>query len=308
MRDMPDGCVDSIVTDPPAGISFMGKSWDGDRGGRDQWVGWMETIMRECLRVIKPGGHILVWALPRTSHWTAWAIESSGFDVRDIIMHIFGSGFPKSLDVSKAIDKAAGAEREVVGLHERADLRKGKAGFRNLPGDNEDRGAIELTAPATDSARQWSGWGTALKPAAEHWILARKPLGEQTVAANVLKHDTGAINVDGCRVEGEPTSGSGASMGGMFGMKDKVVGVPNAISNKGRWPANIITDGSEEVVGGGSAQQKHWRKWAAKPWMGEGWAHNRGVLSCNWWLRRLWFRRSLFLCSQGEQGGPGLGA
>lgn len=103
---------DSLVTDPPAGISFMGKEWDGDKGGRDSWIQWMTEVMKECLRVMKPGAHGLVWALPRTSHWTATALENAGFEVRDIITHLFGTGFPKSHDISKGIDKANGAERE----------------------------------------------------------------------------------------------------------------------------------------------------------------------------------------------------
>src|SRR5690349_5736918 len=115
LKTLPDNSVESLVTDPPAGISFMGKSWDSDKGGRKQWITWMTEVMSECLRVMNPGAHGLVWALPRTSHWTATALEDAGFEVRDVVTHLFGSGFPKSLDVSKAIDKAAGAEREVIG-------------------------------------------------------------------------------------------------------------------------------------------------------------------------------------------------
>lgn len=95
-----DASVDAVVTDPPAGIAFMGKDWDKDKGGRDAWVAWLTEVMRECRRVLKPGGHAVVWALPRTSHWTAWAIEDAGFEVRDVVTHLFGTGFPKSLDVS----------------------------------------------------------------------------------------------------------------------------------------------------------------------------------------------------------------
>ncbi|MGL4898614.1 MAG: DNA methyltransferase, partial [Shewanella sp.] len=108
--------VDALVTDPPAGISFMGKEWDSHKGGRDQWIAWLTEVMRECMRVLKPGAHGLVWAIPRTSHWTATALENAGFEVRDVITHHFGSGFPKSLDISKAIDKAAGAERKNLGI------------------------------------------------------------------------------------------------------------------------------------------------------------------------------------------------
>ena len=114
LKRLPDNSIDSVVTDPPAGIGFMGKHWDKDKGGRDKWIDWLAEVMAECKRVVKPGAHIFVWALPRTSHWTATAVENAGFEVRDIVTHLFGSGFPKSHNISKAIDRAAGAEREVV--------------------------------------------------------------------------------------------------------------------------------------------------------------------------------------------------
>ena len=117
LKAMPDNSIDSIVTDSPAGIGFMGKDWDKDKGGRDNWIAWMQEIVQEAFRVVKPGAHALVWALPRTSHWTATAWENAGFEVRDSISHVFGSGFPKSMDIGKAIDKAAGAEREIVGAN-----------------------------------------------------------------------------------------------------------------------------------------------------------------------------------------------
>jgi site-specific DNA-methyltransferase (adenine-specific) len=115
MRNMADNSVDAVVTDPPAGIAFMGKHWDKDKGGRAEWVAWMESIAREAWRVIKPGGHALVWSIPRTSHWTGWAWESAGWECRDKIYHVFGSGFPKSLSIGKAIDKAAGGGKGSCG-------------------------------------------------------------------------------------------------------------------------------------------------------------------------------------------------
>lgn len=115
LRTMPDNSADGLLSDPPAGIGFMGKSWDRDKGGRDQWIAWLAGIMREAHRVMKPGAYGLVWALPRTAHWTTMALEDAGFEVRDVVLHLFGSGFPKSLDVSKAIDSAAGATRAVTG-------------------------------------------------------------------------------------------------------------------------------------------------------------------------------------------------
>ena len=217
LRSMPDCSVDSIVTDPPYGLSFMGKKWDYDVPSVDVWV--------ECLRVLKPGGHLLAFAGTRTQHRMAVRIEDAGFEIRDMIAWVYGSGFPKSLDVSKAIDKAAGAEREVVG--ERTFQGKAAQDWREKGGDNFNAGApssagctktADITAPSTDAAKEWQGWGTALKPALEPITVARKPL-VGTVAENVLQHGTGAINVDGGRVEG------------------------------GRWPANFIHDGSEEVLG-----------------------------------------------------------
>lgn len=203
LRGIEADSIDALVTDPPAGISFMGKAWDHHKGGRDEWVAWMAEIMRECHRVMKPGAHGLVWALPRTSHWTATALEDAGFEVRDVVTHLFGQGFPKSLDISKAIDKAAGAEREVVGSYKATGSARTMTGGNYGGGGNntEERDRIYQTAPATDAAKQWQGWGTALKPASEHWILVRKPISEKNVAQNVLKHGVGGINIDGCRIK-----------------------------------------------------------------------------------------------------------
>lgn len=196
LPSIPDCSIDAIVTDPPAGIAFMGKEWDHHKGGRDAWIAWLRGVMAECLRVLKPGGHALFWAIPRTSHWTMTAVEDAGFEIRDCVYHLFGQGFPKSASVGKAIDKAAGAERPDAGpnpLAARQTASRGTSPFRRH--DACER----LTAPATPESAQWEGWGTALKPAVEPWILARKPL-DGTVAGNVLKHGTGALNIDGCRV------------------------------------------------------------------------------------------------------------
>lgn len=194
MRSMPDNSIDSIVTDPPYGLSFMGKKWDYDVPSVEIWA--------ECLRVLKPGGHLLAFAGTRTQHRMAVRIEDAGFEIRDMIAWVYGSGFPKSLDVSKAIDKAAGAERDVIGVREdfakRMSLSK-RPGTANVGGYVNPQAAGEITAPATDDARQWHGWGTALKPALEPITVARKPL-IGTVVANVLEHGTGALNIDGCRV------------------------------------------------------------------------------------------------------------
>lgn len=259
LRTLKANSLDSLVTDPPAGIGFMGKSWDSDKGGRDQWIAWLADVMRECYRVLKPGAHGLVWALPRTSHWTATALEDAGFEVRDVITHLFGSGFPKSHDVSKAIDKAAGAERPVVGKGQWAGRGAISADGSN---DGWKRPSHEqhtdrfITAPATDDARQWQGYGTALKPASEHWILIRKPLSEKTVAANVLKHGTGGINIDGCRIGTTDKFGGGAKRGtdgaiyGKFDTYEKGDGFVEG-SSLGRFPANLVLSHNDdcELVG-----------------------------------------------------------
>jgi site-specific DNA-methyltransferase (adenine-specific) len=199
LTEMLDASVDAIVTDPPAGVSFMGRAWDSDRGGRDAWIRWLGDRMREAYRVLKPGGHALVWALPRTSHWTAMALEDAGFQIRDCVLHLFGGGFPKSLDVGKAIDKAAGAERQIVGPPTRHGGGKNGVYAQDAwtRANQATMGAV--TAPATDDAARWSGWGTALKPGQEIWWLVRKPM-TGTVAANVLEYGTGALNIDACRI------------------------------------------------------------------------------------------------------------
>jgi len=236
--------VDSIVSDPPYGLSFMGKGWDHGVPGVKFWA--------EALRVAKPGAHLLAFGGTRTYHRLACAIEDAGWEIRDCVMWVYGSGFPKSHDVSKAIDKAAGAEREVVGSklgQPGYSLTDGKGGLYGggFGANGTGQGECQVTAPATDAARQWSGWGTALKPAWEPIIVARKPL-VGTVAENVLTHGTGAINVDGCRVGTESTiraRGDSESASGWASVRRSPVGG----SDSGRWPANLIHDGSEEVVG-----------------------------------------------------------
>lgn len=254
MAEMPDNSVDAVVCDPPYELGFMAKAWDASG------ISYDVEVWRQAFRVLKPGGHLLAFSGSRTYHRMTCAIEDAGFEIRDQIMWVYGSGFPKSLDVSKAIDKAAGAEREVVGLDEvwiqRTEMSAGEgtatfttSTFGSASGPN----AGKITAPATDAARQWSGWGTALKPAHEPICMARKPL-IGTVAANVLAHGTGAINVDGCRVgdtvETWPSSrawGAGYVPGGdrTKDHTEETGSVPH-----GRWPANFIHDGSEEATAG----------------------------------------------------------
>ncbi|GGC04375.1 hypothetical protein GCM10007171_21830 [Dickeya fangzhongdai] len=278
---MPDNSVDSIVTDPPYGLKFMGKKWDYDVPSVEIWG--------ECLRVLKPGGHLLAFAGTRTQHRMAVRIEDAGFELRDMVTFlydtnetaqaliesmtpeqlklldatfgrdsmiawIYGSGFPKSMDVSKAIDKSAGVEREIVGKRVKSGNIKGSS----LHSGSERAGRghsseVIYTKPATDSANQWQGWGTALKPALEPITVARKPL-VGTVAANVLAHSTGALNIDGCRVvgaddpaaryNGKPARGENTNAYGAASKRDEVY----QSSSLGRWPANLIHDGSDEVV------------------------------------------------------------
>ena len=197
LREMPSNSVDAIVSDPPYGISFMAKKWDYDVPSVEVW--------KEAVRVLKPGGHALIACGTRTQHRMVCNIEDAGFEVRDVVSWIYGSGFPKSLNISKAIDKAAGAEREVVGKSEYATRAS-----KSQPYKQGEQGAMDdrnITAPATEAAKQWDGWGTALKPSCEFFTLCRKPLSESTVAKNVLKWGTGVINIDGCRVENKDLTG-----------------------------------------------------------------------------------------------------
>jgi len=313
LKTLPDNSVDSIVTDPPYGLSFMGKKWDYDVPSTEIWV--------ECLRVLKPGGHLLAFAGTRTQHRMAVRIEDAGFEIRDMIAWVYGTGFPKSLDVSKAIDKAGGispreqsamllSKRQSAGLSREQvaesvgcssssvrDWEEGRArsegsptefivpsenyreklinllGYssdeRHLIGSASDRrgdGTVYgvghsgdlRTGGHTEAAKQWQGWGTALKPALEPITVARKPL-IGTVAENVLEHGTGALNIDGCRVAHVTVGDGNLALnphlrthinGGNGGHviaheTERRVVTPH---ETGRWPANLIHDGSDEVL------------------------------------------------------------
>lgn len=234
LKAMSDSSVDSIVTDPPYGLSFMGKKWDYEVPSIEIW--------RECLRVLKPGGHLLSFAGTRTYHRMACNIEDAGFEIRDQIMWLYGSGFPKSHDISKAIDKAAG---EYVPGEVLPSSRKSDASQTGIATTFREKTASN---PQTESAKQWQGWGTALKPANEPIVVARKPLeAGLTVAANVLKYGTGALNIDASRIETNgDTSNQRKSKNGHGGV------VTNFSSGKpgegfdynpqGRWPANVLLD------------------------------------------------------------------
>jgi len=301
LRTMPDCSVDAIVTDPPYGLSFMGKKWDYDVPSVEVWA--------ECLRVLKHGGHLLAFAGTRTQHRMAVRIEDAGFEIRDMIAWVYGSGFPKSLDVSKAIDKRGGAQvawfgpwfrkwREANGINQKqvAALFPSKTGgltgcvanwelgfnmptpeqfnlIRDsfgLPFDSVEEAEREVvgetrkgaqtestgrygswgngiipTAPSTEAAKQWEGWGTALKPAMEPITVARKPL-IGTVAENVLQHGTGALNIDAARVGTDMIKTQG---GDKFPSVYGKYATCLESTHIGRWPANFIHDGSDEVVG-----------------------------------------------------------
>ena len=247
LRSIPNCSVDSVVTDPPYGLRFMNKRWDCDVPPVEVW--------QECLRVLKPGGYLLSFSGTRTQHRMAVRIEDAGFEIRDMIAWVYGSGFPKSLDVSKAIDKAAGESREIIG--EIPDRWTGKGNSFNFSTDRP-QSKISITGnPATDTAKQWQGWGTALKPALEPITVARKPL-IGTVAENVVTHGTGAINVDGCRVGIDASDNdyrkNCSGDRGHEGTRNKSetgftsIRTGGGSSSFGRWPANLIHDGSDEVL------------------------------------------------------------
>lgn len=236
LRGFADSWADSIVTDPPYELGFMGRSWDASG------VAYDVDLWREALRVLKPGGHLLAFGGTRTYHRMACAIEDAGFEVRDSLHWIYGSGFPKSLNVAIGIDKAAGAMAH----------RGKRASFvGNMAQGESVVHAVSMPRHdgITDAARQWAGWGTALKPAHEPIVVARKPL-DGTVAANVLAHGTGAINVDGCRVahgkdvdlsmmQRQQAEGTGISIGKGFVGSNIGKEIP-MYKPGGRWPPNIL--------------------------------------------------------------------
>ena len=234
LATMDDNSIDAIVCDPPYELGFMGKAWDASG------IAYDVTVWAHCLRVLKPGGHLIAFGGSRTYHRLAVAIEDAGFERRDQIQWIYGSGFPKSLDVSKAMDKQAGIWRGRAGHAYENDT------FRSF---GQHYQQTEKGEPSTDLAKQWHGWGTALKPAHEPAVLARKPL-RGTVADNVGQWGTGALNIEGTRVgyEGKPPTGGGSrgtnskwdKFGGMFQQGREYDG--NTTSTAGRWPSNVILD------------------------------------------------------------------
>jgi site-specific DNA-methyltransferase (adenine-specific) len=244
LKLLDDNLIDSIVTDPPYLLNFMNKEWDRNN------ISCNIQVWQECLRILKPGGYLLTFGGTRTYHRMACAIEDAGFEIRDTIAWMYGSGFPKSLDISKAIDKQAGVEREIVGNTGRDPNRLIK--FKEQDGCKRNPTNEDITVPATLEAQQYQGWGTALKPAYEPIIMARKPLSEKTVASNVLKLGTGGINIDGCRIEVNPliddmlretkrqkrNTNTWEDGSGFKNEKNNLTGV----KPEGRFPANVILD------------------------------------------------------------------
>jgi DNA modification methylase len=237
MKQMADNSVDAIVTDPPYELGFMGKSWDSTG------IAFNVEVWKEALRVLKPGANLIAFSGSRTYHRMAVAIEDAGFEIRDQIMWVYGSGFPKSMNIAKALDKTNGFQGEVIGT-EKVDI--GMQGGSMHSGRSTNVVEREITK-LSDQAQKWEGWGTALKPAHEPMVLARKPL-EGTVVNNVLTYGVGGLNIDGSRVEGKlegDPNRFAKTDGGEFVMELHDAPI---VRNEGRWPANFIHDGSDEVV------------------------------------------------------------
>lgn len=303
LKNIDSNSIDSLVTDPPAGIGFLKLDWDKDKGGRQEWTEWLEQILKECHRVLKPGAHGFVWAIPRTSHWTATALENSGFEIKDVITHVFGSGFPKSQSLDKMIQnsrrldftniyKVTGwirtRKKELKYTNKDMDTHAGVRGCTahwtakegnlqaQIPTQHAWGKIKELLGEAppeiesivssyhnrqmdplvfkeqAELSRKWQGWGTALKPASEHWILVQKPIDCQNIAANVLKHQTGALNIDKTRIETNTLQPRPKKMDGAYSpffgtFTDKKSTTSMYVPHEaGRFPSNfVMTTGSE---------------------------------------------------------------
>lgn len=244
LKELDDNSIDSIVTDPPYGLSFMGKKWDYDVPSQE--------IFEECLRVLKPGGHLLSFAGSRTYHRMAVRVEDAGFEIRDQIMWIYGSGFPKSHNIGKAVDKLQGNEREVIGR--KIHSQKGVKAAEERTTIGAGAFGEPREADITKGTSPYEGWGTALKPAHEPIVMARKPLSEKTIVDNVLEWGTGGINIDESRISmssddekmlnakssKNPTSNYKDNITKKYGDYEKDIATPP--HQQGRFPANIIFD------------------------------------------------------------------
>ena len=255
LKELEDNSIDSIVTDPPYGLSFMNNKWDYDVPKKKIW--------KECMRVLKPGGYLLAFAGSRTYHRMAVRVEDAGFEIRDQIMWVYGSGFPKSYNIGKAVDEKLGNTREIIGEKHRGDVQKAKQNGSGYLADPANRNNTKQfgygTEIITKGNTEWEGWGTALKPAHEPIVMARKPFSG-TVADNVLEWGTGGINIDDSRVgtdertydlkggenlnklsrEGKGDSDDAKGMGA-YGQGAKQISIGTK-TVEGRFPANIIFD------------------------------------------------------------------
>jgi DNA modification methylase len=262
MRLLKDASIDACVTDPPYHLwspltgpggapqfkrlakGFMGQEWDG--GG----IAFERTTWREVWRVLKPGGHVLAFGGTRTYHKMATAIEEAGFEIRDCLQWIYGSGFPKSFDVGEKIDKMQGLKRKVIGT-KRSGLTKGRSTPAGIPTTVRMSGStqttVPITAPESDEAKQWDGWGTTLRPALEPIIMARKAY-KGTLASNVLKHAVGALNIEGCRIGNERRHNPSASNTPDTMFHTLNGGERDGRMTFGRWPANVLLAEDPEVL------------------------------------------------------------
>ena len=264
--------VDAIVTDPPyhltsiverfgkedsapakdkdgafkrQSVGFMGKEWDGGD------IAFDPMTWSLCLGLLKPGGHLIAFSASRNYHRMAVAIENAGFEIRDQIMWLYGSGFPKSLNIGKAVDKKQGNERESMGMYDPRSLQDGANRTERAIGNQQVANYESSMVERTKGNSEWEGWGTALKPAHEPIVLARKPLSEKSIVDNVLKWGTGAINIDGCRIEGDSDAKTrvrkaGSEFGQNSGWNDHKNVDTIYDPSKGRYPANLIHDGLQE--------------------------------------------------------------
>lgn len=276
MKILPDNSVDAIVTDPPYELGFMGKKWD------NSGIAYNVEMWKECLRVLKHGGHLLSFGGSRTYHRMACAIEDAGFEIRDQIMWIYGSGFPKSLNIGKQIDNMQGNERDSEGIVKGHGSNSGESRYNwNSPDDKKDRRYYEKTIGDSE----WEGWGTSLKPAHEPIVVARKPLSEKNVALNVLKHGTAGINIDGCRIG---TDVHKVNVNDFSNIHSNKYGSGAEIKTKGyreqqgRFPANVILDeeaGKMLDEQSGTVTQGHWSKTTTKGFgeFGGGSSEYKGV-------------------------------
>jgi site-specific DNA-methyltransferase (adenine-specific) len=253
LKKMKDNRIDALITDPPYGISFMNKKWDYQIPPVELW--------EEVYRVMKPGAYGLVACGTRTQHRMAVNLEDAGFIIRDIVAWVYGQGFPKSHDVSKAIERkltTGSSNTKDFGKLSGEKLERGGWGISKMNKTHGYRGKdythetkqtnrLGKLEPTTEEAKKWMGWGTALKPAMEMWTLIMKPISEKTIAENLLEWEVGAINIDACRVPSEPIPVNKLEEWSGFGQKERP-DYEQEMNTQGRWPANLLHDGSEEVV------------------------------------------------------------